>query len=102
VCRRLRTVIVLVRSGDGRIAGLNATDGKRVWVYERSTPALVVRSHAGSRFSARRVAGFAGGRLAALSVKDGEVLWETSVSQPRRQYRAGAHQRHHRQPGGGR
>jgi len=31
---------------DGRIAGLNAADGKRVWMYERSTPALVVRSHA--------------------------------------------------------
>ena len=76
--------IVLVRSGDGRIAGLNATDGKRVWVYERSTPALVVRSHAGVTIQ-RGVAfaGFAGGRLAALSVKDGEVLWETSVSQPR-------------------
>ena len=76
--------IVVVRSGDGRIAGLNAADGKRVWVYERSTPALVVRSHAGVAIQ-RGVAyaGFAGGRLAAIRIKDGEVLWETSVSQPR-------------------
>ena len=76
--------IVLVRSGDGRIAGLNAADGKRVWFYERSTPALVVRSHAG--VTVRRgvaFAGFAGGKLAALNVKDGRALWETSVSQPR-------------------
>jgi len=76
--------IVIVRSGDGRIAGLNAADGKRVWLYERSTPALVVRSHAGVTLQ-RDVAfaGFAGGKLVALSIKDGSVLWETSVSQPR-------------------
>ncbi len=76
--------VVIVRSGDGRIAGLNAADGKRIWLYERGTPALVVRSHAGVTLQ-RGVAfaGFAGGKLAALRVKDGSVLWETSVSQPR-------------------
>ena len=41
---RVSDGIVMVRSGDGRIAGLNAADGKRVWMYERSTPALVVRT----------------------------------------------------------
>jgi len=76
--------VVIVRSGDGRIAGLSAADGKRMWLYERSTPALVVRSHAGVTLQ-RDVAfaGFAGGKLAALKIKDGSVLWETSVSQPR-------------------
>ncbi|MDZ4202709.1 MAG: outer membrane protein assembly factor BamB [Gallionella sp.] len=76
--------IVLVRSGDGRIAGLDAADGKRVWLYERSTPALVVRSHAGVTLQ-RGVAfaGFAGGKLAAIRIRDGSVLWESSVSQPR-------------------
>jgi outer membrane protein assembly factor BamB len=76
--------IVMVRSGDGRIAGLNAADGKRVWMYERSTPALVVRSHAGVAIQ-RGVAyaGFAGGKLTAIRISDGEVLWEVQVSQPR-------------------
>jgi len=76
--------IVLVRSGDGRITGLNVTDGTRAWLFERSTPALVVRSHAGAAIY-RGVAfvGFAGGRLAAIKVKNGEVLWETAVSQAR-------------------
>ena len=76
--------VVMVRSGDGRIAGLNATDGKRAWLHERSTPALVVRSHAGVAIQ-RGVAyaGFAGGKLAAINIKDGEVRWETVVSQPR-------------------
>jgi len=76
--------VVIVRSGDGRIAGLDAADGKRIWLYERSTPALVVRSHAGVTLQ-RGVAfaGFAGGKLAAMKIKDGSVLWEASVSQPR-------------------
>ena len=76
--------MVLVRSGDGRIAALNVADGKRVWLYERSTPALVVRSHAGVAIQ-RGVAfaGFAAGKLAAISIKDGSVLWETPVSQLR-------------------
>lgn len=76
--------VVIVRSGDGRIAGLNAADGKRLWLHERSTPALVVRSHAGVTLQ-RDVAfaGFAGGKLVAMKVKDGSVLWEVAVSQPR-------------------
>lgn len=76
--------MVMVRSGDGRIVGLNAADGKRAWMYERSTPALVVRSHAGVTIQ-RGVAyaGFAAGKLAAINIKNGEVLWETQVSQPR-------------------
>lgn len=76
--------MVIVRSGDGHIVGLNAADGKRVWTYERSTPALVVRSHAGVTLQRDVVyAGFAGGKLAAIKIKDGSVLWEVSVSQPR-------------------
>ena len=76
--------VVVVRSGDGRIAGLDAADGKRIWLYERSTPALVVRSHAGVTLQRGVVfVGFPGGKLAAIKVRDGSVLWEVSVSQPR-------------------
>ena len=76
--------VVVVRSGDGHIAGLSVADGHRLWVYERSTPALVVRSHAG--VTLRRgvaYAGFAGGKLVAIKISDGSLLWENSVSQPR-------------------
>ena len=76
--------MVVVRSGDGRMTGLSANDGKQVWIFERSTPALVVRSHASvSILHGVAFAGFAGGRLAAIRLSNGEVLWETSVSQPR-------------------
>lgn len=76
--------IVVVRSGDGHVAGLSEADGKRQWLYERATPALTVRSHAGVVIS-RGVAfaGFAAGKLAALDVVNGNVRWETAVSQPR-------------------
>ena len=53
-------------------------------MYERSSPALVVRSHAG--VTLRRgvaYAGFAGGKLVAIKISDGSLLWENSVSQPR-------------------
>ena len=76
--------VVVVRSGDGRIAGLAVADGKQLWMYERSTPALVVRSHASVTVRHGVVyAGFAGGKLVALKLTDGSMLWENAVSQPR-------------------
>ncbi len=76
--------IVVVRTGDGRISGLNATDGKRLWLYERAIPALIVRSHAGVAITRGTLfAGFAAGKLAAVSLANGIVLWEAAVSQPR-------------------
>ncbi len=76
--------VVVVRSGDGHIAGLAVADGHRLWVYERSTPALVVRSHAGvTVHRGVAYAGFAGGKLVAIKLTDGSLLWENTVSQPR-------------------
>ncbi len=75
--------IVVVRTGDGRIAGLSVLDGKRQWLYERATPALVVRSHAGVSIGRGVVyAGFAGGKLAAIGLNNGIVIWESVVSLP--------------------
>lgn len=76
--------MVVVRSSDGRIAALSAQDGKRQWLYERATPTLVVRNHAGVVIQRGVVyAGFAAGRLAAISLTNGAVIWESAVSQPR-------------------
>ena len=76
--------IVVVRTGDGRIVGLSAVDGARQWLYERATPALIVRSHAGVSIERGVVfAGFAGGRLALINLANGIVIWEAAVSQPR-------------------
>jgi outer membrane protein assembly factor BamB len=76
--------VVVVRTGNQRITGLSAKDGGRLWLYERATPTLIVRSHAGVVIRNGLVyAGFAAGKLAAISLKNGIVVWESSVSQPR-------------------
>ncbi len=76
--------VVVVRSGDSRIFGLDAADGKRKWVYERATPALSLRSPAGVALDGGAAyVGFAGGKLVALKTDDGKVLWETAIAQPK-------------------
>ena len=76
--------IVVVRSGDGRIAGLSAADGKRKWLYEHAMPALVVRSSAGVTIRDGTIfAGFAGGKLAAIDLASGNLKWEATLSEPR-------------------
>lgn len=76
--------IVVVRTGDGRLFGLNAADGSRIWVYQGATPPLTVRSYAGvSLFPGAVFAGFPGGKLIAINLQDGNVGWEATVALPR-------------------
>ncbi len=75
--------IVVVRTGDGRITGLKAADGSRLWRYERASPALTVRSHAGVLIQDGIVyAGFAAGKLVAIDLTSGIMKWEATVSVP--------------------
>lgn len=76
--------LVIVRTGDSRIFGINASDGSRKWVYDRTTPALTLRSSAGVVVDSGVVyAGFAGGKLVAVRADNGKMLWEASVAQPK-------------------
>jgi len=76
--------IVVVRSADSRIFGLDAKDGRRRWYYQRSTPALTVRSPVGITIAEDVVyAGFAGGKLVAMNLSNGAVRWEATVALPR-------------------
>lgn len=76
--------IVVVRTADARIYGLDAVDGQRKWVYQGATPTLTVRSSAGVAITQGAVfAGFAGGKMVAMSLFNGNVGWEAVVSQPR-------------------
>jgi outer membrane protein assembly factor BamB len=75
---------VVVRTGDSRVYGLDAASGKRRWVYERTTPALTVRSHAGLVVERGAVfVGFPGGRLVGMTLSDGKVGWDAVVTLPR-------------------
>lgn len=76
--------IAVVRGADGRVFALEADSGKRRWVYQRTPPALSVRSFAGVTVERGAVfAGFPGGKLVALRLADGLVGWEATVAQPR-------------------
>lgn len=76
--------VVVVRTGDGRIYGLNATDGKQRWVYQRALPPLAVRSYVGVVVERGAVfAGFPGGRLVAIALQNGNVGWESVVALPK-------------------
>jgi outer membrane protein assembly factor BamB len=75
--------VVVVRSSDGRIAALSEKDGGTLWTYERSAPALAVRSR-GSPVIAKDLVidGYASGKLIALGLKDGKLAWEATVAIP--------------------
>lgn len=76
--------LVLVRSGDNRIFGLDAADGKRKWVYQRSTPALSLRSNVGVTVAGKAaLAGFPGGKLVAIALNNGAAIWEATVALPK-------------------
>ncbi|SFI25435.1 outer membrane protein assembly factor BamB [Nitrosomonas sp. Nm34] len=76
--------VVVVRSADGRIFGLDAADGSRKWVYQGPTPALTMRNSAGALVYRGAVfAGLGGGKLVAMSLLNGNVGWEAAVAQPR-------------------
>jgi outer membrane protein assembly factor BamB len=76
--------VAVVRTADGRIFGLASTDGKRKWVFQRPTPALLLRSEAGVLAAGGDVvAGYPNGKLIALDLDDGKLTWEVTVSLPR-------------------
>ncbi len=76
--------VVVVRSGDSRIFGLGAADGRRLWVYERAMPPLTLRSSAGVVLAdGIAYVGFAGGKLVAIHIADGKTLWEAAVALPK-------------------
>lgn len=76
--------VAVVRTSDGRIFGLSTDDGKRRWVFQRATPALLLRSDAGViAIGQDVVAGYPNGKLIALDITDGKLTWEATVTSPR-------------------
>jgi outer membrane protein assembly factor BamB len=76
--------VVVVASGDGRIFGLAAADGKTKWVHQRTNPPLTVRNTAGGVASRGGVfIGLPGGRLLAMDLQTGTVGWDGGVANPK-------------------
>ena len=75
---------VVVRTSDNRLMGLEVEGGARRWVYQRSNPALAMRSSASMLIDAdTAVTGFPGGKLAGVATRNGELLWELNIAQAR-------------------
>jgi outer membrane protein assembly factor BamB len=77
--------LVIARTTDGRIFGLEADSGRRRWVYQRpASPSLALRSHAALTVVRGAVfAGFPNGRLVGLDARTGAVGIDVAVALPR-------------------
>lgn len=77
--------LVVVRTGDSKIFGLDARDGRQIWQYQAPEQPLTLRSNPGLVIvdDSAVISGWPGGRLAKLGITDGRLLWEISVATPR-------------------
>jgi outer membrane protein assembly factor BamB len=72
-----------VHTIDGKLFGLEATNGNERWRYEREVPVLTLRGSGSPVISGGAVyTGTAGGRLVALRVDNGALLWNVNVTVP--------------------
>src|SRR5690606_27988174 len=72
---------VVVQTVDGKLTGLNAVDGARAWVLDRSVPVLSLRGTSTPRLvQGAVVAAFDDGKLAVLDPERGLPAWETSIA----------------------
>ncbi len=76
--------IVVVRTGDSKIFGLDARDGRQIWQHQAPEQALTLRSNPGLAIvdNSAVISGWPGGRLAKLGITDGRLLWEIAVATP--------------------
>ena len=74
--------VVVVRTNDGRLYGLDANDGSRKWTYDRSTvPILSLRGDASPLVAGGLVySGGDNGKLSAITLTDGKTAWEQTIS----------------------
>lgn len=76
--------IVVARTGDGRLFGLDAASGERKWDYQFTLPSLLLRTNAGVNLYRDMVlAGLPGGKVVALNLMTGNPIWDTTISPPK-------------------
>ncbi|MDX9741114.1 MAG: outer membrane protein assembly factor BamB [Gammaproteobacteria bacterium] len=75
--------LVVARSNDGRIYGLDAGSGSPRWIQEAVVPPLSLQGASRAHIADDRVyVGLDNGRLLAIAADSGEVLWETAIGIP--------------------
>ena len=75
--------IVLVRTADGQILGVDINTGSINWNYSQTIPALTLRGSSPPTLSRSHFyTGLESGRLIAVSPIDGEVAWDVALTVP--------------------
>ncbi|MBF6992171.1 MULTISPECIES: outer membrane protein assembly factor BamB [Cupriavidus] len=76
--------LVVVRTTDTRVFGLDAGTGERRWIYQRSQTPLNLRAAMGMVFAGDGIVmGFPGGKLGVLTPGNGVLRWESTISYPK-------------------
>ena len=76
--------LVIVRSGDGRIFGLDAANGERKWEYQATLPPLLLRAESGvTPLRDLVLVGLPAGKLVGLNLTTGVQVWDAVVAQPK-------------------
>lgn len=76
--------VIVVRTIDGRVVGLNAIDGNRLWVFSHTVPVLSLRGTSTPLIVQDVVyIGLDSGQIVALDLHDGHRIWETVVAVPK-------------------
>ena len=69
--------VVVIRTIDGQVIGLNVEDGKRLWNYASNVPVLSLRGNSPPVFDKQAVIlGLDDGNLIALDLDNGQALWK--------------------------
>jgi outer membrane protein assembly factor BamB len=75
--------VVLVRTADGQILGVDIKTGKINWNYSKTIPSLTLRGSSSPILSRSHFyTGLESGRLIAMSPIDGEVVWDIALTVP--------------------
>lgn len=76
--------LVIVRSQDNRIVGLDAATGARRWTVQRTAPPLTLRASPGILIAAPNAyVALPGGKLLVIVLATGAPRWEATVGEPR-------------------
>ncbi len=77
--------VVVIRTIDSRIIGLDAATGKRRWVYQRGQSPLALRTSYGMLGINNEVliTGFNAGKFGMLALANGGLIWEATLAPPR-------------------
>lgn len=76
--------VIVAQTIDGRLFGLSASDGRRLWMETRTEPSLSLRGTGSPLIvGGLVVTGFANGKLLAAALDTGRLLWERTIGEPR-------------------